>query len=363
VACTDGPTGRAVKENTIEIGGAFALTGDAASWGVEEQRAVMLAFEEANAHGGVRGREIHLVAEDTRSDMKDTLSAVKKLIEIDGVQAIIGPTWGDTFGAAVAPIGEEHKVVQISPSAALETVEYGKTEFPYYFSTYYPQASEIKTEIAFLKKLGAQKTVSIRDSDQFNVQFNDKFNEEARASGIDVAAVIDIPSETSDYRTMLLKAQQHKSDTLVVNIFQVEQLGLLIRQANEIGMDVIVVSSTSTQTTKLIDDYGVYAENKIFYSYPALETDAFRAFEAAYEKRWGEKPSTAAAGTAYDAARAVIAALRTGAISGEEVRVALNNLEIEGTIVPTLSFTPVGQIVEATYVMRTVHNREFITIE
>jgi branched-chain amino acid transport system substrate-binding protein len=65
-------------KNPVVIGGAFGLTGDAAAWGLESQRGVQIAIDEVNSSGGVGGRKLVLNIQDTRSNARDTISAVQK---------------------------------------------------------------------------------------------------------------------------------------------------------------------------------------------------------------------------------------------------------------------------------------------
>jgi len=95
-------------EEMIKIGGAFAFTGFASGWGEVERNAISLAIEEINNAGGINGKHVKLIAEDTLSDGTKTVSAVQKLINVDGVKIIIGPTWLDTFGGA-APLYDYSK--------------------------------------------------------------------------------------------------------------------------------------------------------------------------------------------------------------------------------------------------------------
>ena len=108
----------------IKIGGAFGLTGDAAAYGEAEMNATQLEIDEVNTHGGVNGRPLSLVIEDTGSDSNKTVSAVTKLLSIDGVSGVI-ETWADTYGGA-NPLFDQYNVVMISPSASITGIESGK---------------------------------------------------------------------------------------------------------------------------------------------------------------------------------------------------------------------------------------------
>ena len=77
----------------IKIAGIFALTGRAAHIGTSQRDAVMLAIDEVNQHGGINGRMLEMVMEDTESDPTKAVVALKKVLE---AQRCSGYYWTDT---------------------------------------------------------------------------------------------------------------------------------------------------------------------------------------------------------------------------------------------------------------------------
>jgi len=76
----------------IKIAGIFALTGRAAHIGTSQRDAVLLAIDEVNAQGGINGRKLEMVIEDTQSNPTKAVIALKKVLESEDVVVIIGPT-------------------------------------------------------------------------------------------------------------------------------------------------------------------------------------------------------------------------------------------------------------------------------
>jgi len=76
----------------IKIAGIFALTGRAAFIGTAQRDAVLIAIDEANAQGGINGRKLEMVMEDTESNPTKAVMALKKVLQGEDVVAIIGPT-------------------------------------------------------------------------------------------------------------------------------------------------------------------------------------------------------------------------------------------------------------------------------
>ncbi len=100
-------------QTSIKIGAVFHLTGDGSSWGDGERKAAILAVEEINAEGGIKGLPVELIIEDGMTDNQQTLNMVQKLILVDNVPVIIGPTWAEQIIASTA---DTARVVIISPS-------------------------------------------------------------------------------------------------------------------------------------------------------------------------------------------------------------------------------------------------------
>jgi ABC-type branched-subunit amino acid transport system substrate-binding protein len=79
-----------LSETTIKIGAALPLTGPLASLGQDIKDTLNASFAEANEQGGIYGRRFELVVEDSRGDVSGTSEATRKLVESDGVFALMG---------------------------------------------------------------------------------------------------------------------------------------------------------------------------------------------------------------------------------------------------------------------------------
>lgn len=91
----------------IKIAGIFALTGRAAHIGTAQRDAVLIAIDEINEQGGINGRPLEMVMEDTESTPTKAVMALKKILEAEDVVAIIGPTLTGTAMAMRGFIEQE----------------------------------------------------------------------------------------------------------------------------------------------------------------------------------------------------------------------------------------------------------------
>ena len=100
----------------IKVGEFASLTGKEATFGISSHEGTLLAIEEINAAGGVLGKKIELLTEDTQSKPGEPATVVNKLIARDGVVAILGEV-ASSRSLEAAPICQQNKIPMISPSS------------------------------------------------------------------------------------------------------------------------------------------------------------------------------------------------------------------------------------------------------
>jgi branched-chain amino acid transport system substrate-binding protein len=111
-----------VQAQPIRIGAFLAVTGPAAFLGDPEQKTLELYVERLNAAGGVLGRKLELVSYDSAGDAEKARGYVKRLIEQDKVDVLVGgSTTGETMAAV--PLAESAAVPFISLAGAVVIIE------------------------------------------------------------------------------------------------------------------------------------------------------------------------------------------------------------------------------------------------
>ena len=81
---------RAYAQNPIKIGLPTVLSGGAAQYGIQAKRAAELFAKDLKARGGVLGRSVEFVYEDTGGDPATAVRKAQKLVEKDGVKFLTG---------------------------------------------------------------------------------------------------------------------------------------------------------------------------------------------------------------------------------------------------------------------------------
>ena len=179
-------TGSLSAAEPIKIGFVASITGGASFLGEPEKNTALMVQEWVNKAGGINGRPLEIIIEDSKSGASEAVLATKKLIEKDQVVAIIGSsTTGESLAMAnicekpptgpipmismaaasqiVTPADEYKRIIE-SPRAAFEIP---KVQRPWIFKT--PQTDTLAVEAiyAYMKKKGISKVGLITVSDGF----------------------------------------------------------------------------------------------------------------------------------------------------------------------------------------------------
>ena len=136
------------------IGAMLAVTGDASSLGMPEKRTAEMLQKMINADGGINGRPIEIVIEDTKGDPAETLKVAKRLVEANDVLAIVGPSRTGTT-LAVVDYMESVEVPLVSCAAGIQIVDPVRK---WVFKT--PQSDRMAVE-KIIEYLGSEKITRI----------------------------------------------------------------------------------------------------------------------------------------------------------------------------------------------------------
>ena len=93
-------TNQGISDTQIVVGAHEVLTGPGSAWGVPVANGMKMAVEEINSAGGVNGRKIKLIIEDSAYDPKRAVLATQKLIERDQIFSMVGAMGSPTVLAA-----------------------------------------------------------------------------------------------------------------------------------------------------------------------------------------------------------------------------------------------------------------------
>ncbi len=256
--------GPVAAADPITVGLAVSLTTDFALVGLSQQNGATLAVEEVNRAGGIKGRPIRLVSEDTANSNTVAVNALHRVLREKPV-AVLGPVWG-TQNLAMEPVIREAHVPLISPTGTRKVTQLGN-KYVFRFFTHDGIAKWGQARFA-VEKLGARKPAILTVNDEYGLSGRDIMVKALESWGIKPVAVEAMASGDKDVTAQLRTIQRSGADVLLTQIHPAP-IAIVVKQARQLGLTIPHVASNALilpSTLALVDGPdvdGVYVETVI----------------------------------------------------------------------------------------------------
>ena len=293
------------------------FTGDNAEYGRIWKQGFQLAIDQINAKGGVRGKPIELIYEDSQSDPKQTPPIAQKFVADQRILAVIGD-FSSPASMAASPIYNQAGLVQLGiTNSHPKFTDTGE----YIFGTSRSQTEDAPQLADFgVQTLGYKRLAVFHLNTDWGKVTYDLFSQRAKQLGaeiVDTAAYL--PTE-KDFRSALTKARDARPDALVLLSYYNDG-ALIARQAADVNLNAPKLAIGSVYSPKFVELGGkavesVYTQSGFFPGDPRPEV---QDFVQQYQARFNEQPDTFAA-QAYDGVKALAAAVERGGFDRKAIR-------------------------------------------
>ena len=235
-------------EDPYRIGVMESLTGTGETYGTVANRAKQMAADEINEAGGINGRKLELLVEDSQCTAKDAIAAYNKLTDVDRVKIILGTSCsGAMLGAA--PLAEADGVILFSGLASNPDIAKAGD---YIFRT---QISDIQVGIDTGNTLwadGIRTLATITEATDYAEGVRRTSVAQFEERGGMVVAEERYAPDVTDFRSQLSKLFEAKPDALHLAPQSEFSAGAIVKQARELGYDGPIYAETiSVGTTAL----------------------------------------------------------------------------------------------------------------
>ena len=233
----------------LRIGVMESATGPGETYGRVAIQAKQMAVDEINAAGGINGRMLELVVEDSKCNAQDAITAYNKLTDVDGVKIILGTSCsGAMLGAA--PLAERDGVVLFSGLATNPDIA---DAGDYIFRTALSDAQLGIDTGNVLWADGIRSLATMTESTDYAEGVRRTSVAQFEKRGGEVVGEERYPSDTTDFRTQLTKLIEADPDALHVAAQSEFGGGTIVKQARELGYDgpiyaeIVVVGTTALE--------------------------------------------------------------------------------------------------------------------
>ncbi len=305
----------------VVIGSISPLTGTNAVQGLDMKRGEELALEEINAAGGIGGRPLKIIWEDTESSSKGGMDAVHKLVEINKVPLILG-----AYSSGISlPTGQwtnSKKVIQIAEASTSPKL---RDIGPYFFDIMGLDEVMGTMLAEFALESGAKTFASITVNNPFGIGIEIWTKKTIDKAGRKWLQAVRYDEKKTDYRAEIERLFAKKPEAVFFTAYGTESK-LILKQAYEMGLN---------------PSKGWYADYMTMWSNEVIPTTAeginglvigtttgsrLKEYQAAYQKRYGKGAKQTAFGAyAYDATWVAALALNmAGSTDTDEIAKALH---------------------------------------
>lgn len=295
--CSGAPKSSGSDSKTIKVGVNLELSGGVASYGESLENGVDIAVDEINKAGGVKGKKLELIKVDNKSEAAEATNGIIKLTSQDKVTAIIGAaTSGNTV--AQAQIANDTKTILLTPSGTSPNVTVGDdgklNEFVFRTSYIDPFQGIVAGNFA-AKKLNVKNVAIFADSaSDYAKGLAASFKETFEKDGGKVVAEEAYVAKDTDFRATLTRIKSKNPEFIFIPGYY-EEVGLIVKQARELGITVPLMGADGWDSPKLVELAGKDALNNTFITnhYASEDPDkTIQKFVTTYKEKFnGEAPN------------------------------------------------------------------------
>ena len=243
-------------DDAYRIGVMESLTGAGETYGTVANQSKQMAADEINAAGGIDGRRLELVVEDSQCNAQSAITAYQKLTDVEGVRIILGTSCSGAM-LGVAPLAEADGVILFSGLASNPDIaEAGD----YIFRT---QINDIEVGIATGNVLwadGIRTLATITEATDYAEGVRRTTVEQFERLGGTVVAAERFGPEVTDFRSQLTKLFSAGPEALHIAPQSEFSAGTIVKQARELGYTGPIYAETISVGATALEVAGAAAD-------------------------------------------------------------------------------------------------------
>jgi branched-chain amino acid transport system substrate-binding protein len=339
------PMNLAFGNSFYNVGALFSVTGREAPMGTVERNTVKMLEEDINKAGGIKGHPLKVFYYDDASEKERAVLAVKKLIQVDKVSAIVGPSMS-SCAMAIIPIVDKEEVPLIACCAAVQIVEPVKKHA---FKVVGSSNFQIQRMIVdFFKPYRIAKIAVLYVDNAYGKSGLDGIMQECPKAGISIIMEETFGGRDTNMITQLTKIKG--SDAQAVIVWGTNPgPAIIAKNANEIGLKIPLINSGGCLNEKFLELSGHAAEGVYIVGYRMAlpeqlpSTDPLKPqilkYITDYKQRYGEATNLFG-GNAWEAFMLVVNAMKNVGTDRAKIREYIENAKNFQGMSGTYNFSP-----------------------
>ena len=287
-----------VSDTEILIGSHNDLSGPAALLGVAAINGARMRFDEANAAGGIHGRQIRLIVEDTQYQVPRAIQAVNKLVNRDGIFAMV-LGMGTPMNNAVIPTLVGKNVPNLFPISGSRSMTEPFRELQFVARGIY--YDEIRAGAKYFIEQGRRKPCIVYQDTDYGQEVLEGARDQIVALGLEPAAVSAHKPTDTEFTAAILRLRNAACDLVLMGTVHRDTI-LMFEAARKMDWTDVQWVGTNAAYSQAVADlesgasegYAAFVHLPMFYrDDPALSPEV-AAWWDRYVARFGAEPEYAA---------------------------------------------------------------------
>jgi branched-chain amino acid transport system substrate-binding protein len=282
-----------VSKNEIVIGSIQDLSGPIAGFGKQVRFGMMLRVDEINEQGGIHGRKLRLIIEDSAYDPKKAVLAAQKLVNQDKIFIMLGHI-GTAQNLAAMPVQFEKNVINFFPITAAREMYEPFHRLKYSFAaTYFDQMRMALPKL--VKEKGAKKVCAMYQDDEFGLEVVRGAEAGLKSIGMELAERTSYKRGATDFSSQVARMKSSGCDLVVLGTIIRETIGA-IAESRKTGFSPTFLGSSAAYTDlihklggKPMD--GLYATMTVQNPYLDEASQQISFWAKKYKTRFNEDPT------------------------------------------------------------------------
>jgi branched-chain amino acid transport system substrate-binding protein len=282
-----------VSKTEITLGSIQDLSGPIAGFGKQARLGMLLRVDEINEQGGINGRKLKIIVEDSAYDPKKAVLAAQKLVNQDKIFIMLGHI-GTAQNLAAMPVQFEKNVINFFPITAAREMYEPFHKLKYSFAaTYFDQMRNAVPKVA--KEKGAKKVCTMYQDDEFGLEVLRGAEAGLKAAGMEFVEKTSYKRGATDFSSQVSKMQASGCDMIVLGTIIRETIGA-IGTARKLGYNPTFLGSSASYTD-LIHKLGgpamngLYATSTVQNPYLDDASPAISFWAKKYKTKFNEDPT------------------------------------------------------------------------
>lgn len=302
-------TAALAQDCTTKIGAALPTSVD---WGKPIAAVAQFAVDQVNAAGGAAGCNIEMVLRDTQVDPKVGVDAAKALVELEGVNVLLGAVSSGVSMPILSSVTVPADVMQMSccssSTAFTKLAEEGKSK-GLWFRTFATTAVQSAMGAKIAQDKGYSKVAILYKNDDWGQDMDRLIATDFEAAGVAVTARVAINDAQPSYRAEVTEALGSQPDALYLALYPNEGT-LAVREWLSLGGTQNMILANSLKSDEFRENVGLqYLGNASGTDTASPRVASAEAFRNAYETEFGTQPNGPGLANSYDAAMIALLAM------------------------------------------------------